>query len=61
MLLQCAAIVAIFLSLRYATIPTWLLWTRSGLIWGAILLTIVSGIEYVLMVIRVSKAAEVSK
>lgn len=58
MLVQCAAIVAVFLSLMTASVPTWLFWTRGVLVWLAILLTVLSGLEYIWLVVRSSNAAE---
>lgn len=58
MLVQCAAIVAVFLSLMTATIPTWLFWARSVLIWLAIILTVLSGLEYIWLVVRTSNSEE---
>lgn len=55
MLLQCAAIVAVFLSLIYQSMPAWLEWSRLVLIWSAIVLTIVSGLEYVWLVLKASR------
>jgi CDP-diacylglycerol--glycerol-3-phosphate 3-phosphatidyltransferase len=52
MLVQCAAIVAVFLSLMTTPIPTWLYWTRGILIWLALLLTVLSGLEYIWLVVR---------
>lgn len=58
MVLQCAAVVACLLTLIYGnSSPTWMLWTRTCLIWGAVGLTIVSGIEYILLAIRSGKAS----
>ncbi len=55
MVLQCAAIIAIFISLFYAQVPLWLIWARAICIWGAVLLTILSGIEYVVLVVKALK------
>lgn len=56
MVLQCAAVVACLLTLHYAqTSPTWLLWGRWIAIWGAVLLTIISGVEYIMLAIRSNK------
>ncbi len=57
MVLQCAAIVAIFLSLIFSPCPSWLLWTRLILVWGALILTVVSGVEYVMLVIKSQKSS----
>lgn len=56
MVLQCAAVVACLLTLIYqADSPTWMLWGRFISIWGAVLLTIVSGVEYIILAVRNSK------
>jgi CDP-diacylglycerol--glycerol-3-phosphate 3-phosphatidyltransferase len=53
MVLQCAAVIASLLYLRMQPeVPTWLKFGLPICIWGSILLTVVSGIQYVLMVIR---------
>ncbi len=49
-LVQCAAIVA-SLWLLHAPQP-WLQWTTLGLAWGAVLITIASGLDYVVQAIR---------
>jgi CDP-diacylglycerol--glycerol-3-phosphate 3-phosphatidyltransferase len=58
MVLQCAAVVACLLTLIYVNdTPDWLLWTRAVLIWGAVGLTVISGIEYILLAIRSGKTS----
>jgi CDP-diacylglycerol--glycerol-3-phosphate 3-phosphatidyltransferase len=52
MVAQCAAVVAVMLQLGSIAPPAWLAWTSLGLLWTAIILTIVSGVEYVLLVVR---------
>jgi CDP-diacylglycerol---glycerol-3-phosphate 3-phosphatidyltransferase len=52
MVLQCAAVVAVLWQLMYTTPSFYLVWTTLFLVYGAILLTILSGLEYVLLVIR---------
>jgi CDP-diacylglycerol---glycerol-3-phosphate 3-phosphatidyltransferase len=52
MVLQCAAVVSVLIELQYAAPPVWLHWTSVLLVWGAIALTILSGLEYVLLVVR---------
>jgi CDP-diacylglycerol--glycerol-3-phosphate 3-phosphatidyltransferase len=61
MVLQCAAIIAALVRLSYPNVagttwaqtpPDWLTWTVMGLAWTAVLLTIYSGIEYVLAAAR---------
>lgn len=57
MVLQCAAVVACLLTLIYATeSPDWLLWIRVISIWGAVLLTVISGVEYMILAARSSKS-----
>ena len=48
MVLQCAAVIAVLLQLIY-TESSWLPWTSLGLLWGAILLTVYSGFDYVVI------------
>ncbi len=55
MVAQCAAVVAALLYLNYETPPPWLNWTTQILLWTSIVLTVVSGIEYVLVVVRSSR------
>ncbi len=55
MVAQCAAIVAILLSLRSSEPATWLLWTRFVLIYLAVLLTVLSAVEYLLVAYRIAK------
>lgn len=55
MVLQCAAIVSVMIELQFAAAPAWLHWTSLVLIWLAILLTIVSGLEYVMLVVKKPK------
>ena len=55
MVLQCGAIIAILVSLRVEIIPPWLYWTRGIFIWSAVLLTVLSGLEYVVLVVRAMK------
>ncbi|MGI9471922.1 MAG: CDP-diacylglycerol--glycerol-3-phosphate 3-phosphatidyltransferase [Rubripirellula sp.] len=45
MVLQCAAVIAILLSLIYPAVEGWW-WTAQVLLWSAILLTVYSGIDY---------------
>jgi CDP-diacylglycerol--glycerol-3-phosphate 3-phosphatidyltransferase len=58
MVAQCAAVVAALLYLSYESVPDWLGLTTSILLWSAVLLTVVSGIEYVLVVIRSARNPE---
>ena len=64
MVLQCAAAVAVLVRLSYVDVagtawrevpPDWLSWTVSGLVWGAVVLTIYSGIEYILAAMRLMR------
>lgn len=52
MVAQCAAVIAILLCLMQDVPPTWLLWTRWLSIWSAVVLTVLSGLEYVMVVVR---------
>jgi len=54
MVAQCAAVVSVLIELQYQTAPAWLHWSSVGLVWLAILLTIFSGLEYVLLVLKKS-------
>lgn len=57
MVLQCAAVVACLLTLIYQKeAPPWMLWGRFVSIWGAVILTIVSGVEYMILAARSSKS-----
>ena len=57
MVLQCAAVaVALWCLIEQSPGPLWL-WLRSGTLWAAIVLTVLSGIEYVLLVVRAPKPA----
>jgi CDP-diacylglycerol--glycerol-3-phosphate 3-phosphatidyltransferase len=50
MVAQCVAVVAVLWSLTYATPPgppDWLHWTAVATLWGAIALTVYSGLEYI--------------
>ena len=48
MVLQCAAVIAILLSLIYPSV-TWISYAAPTLLWAAILLTVYSGYEYVMV------------
>jgi CDP-diacylglycerol--glycerol-3-phosphate 3-phosphatidyltransferase len=61
MVLQSAAVIASLVRLSYLDVagtdwtevpPDWMTWTVIGLVWAAILLTVYSGIEYVLAAVR---------
>lgn len=58
MLLQCAAIVSSMLSLHSEANDSWLVQVNNILIWLAIVLTILSGIDYVVKAIRLSQQPE---
>jgi CDP-diacylglycerol--glycerol-3-phosphate 3-phosphatidyltransferase len=50
MVAQCVAVVAVLWSLTYPTPPgppAWLHWTAVATLWGAIALTVYSGLEYI--------------
>jgi CDP-diacylglycerol---glycerol-3-phosphate 3-phosphatidyltransferase len=64
MVLQSAAVIAALVRLSYVDIagtawqevpPDWLTWTVVGLVWGAILLTIYSGVEYIFAAMRLMR------
>lgn len=52
MVAQCAAIVSVLIELQFQKAPSWLHTTSLITVWMAILLTVVSGIEYVMLVVR---------
>ena len=52
MVAQCGAIVSVLFELQYVTAPAWLHWTSIALVWLAILLTVLSGLEYVLLMVK---------
>ena len=49
MVAQCAAIVVVLIELQYLTVPVWLHWTSIAFVWLAIVLTVLSGMEYVML------------
>lgn len=51
MVAQCAAVVAVLLCLMRPadSIPDWLNWARTISIWSAVILTVLSGLEYVIV------------
>ena len=55
MVAQCVAIVSVMIELMYSTVPAWLHWTSVLLVWIAIILTVVSGLEYVMLVVKKSQ------
>lgn len=59
MVLQCAAIVAVLLQLCLSSpTPAWLTIAIPVLLWGMLALTIGSAVEYVMLVIRGSRASK---
>jgi CDP-diacylglycerol--glycerol-3-phosphate 3-phosphatidyltransferase len=56
MVLQCVAVSAALVSLLYhhtaTPVPSWLWWLSFTASWGAVLLTLYSGFEYVLVALR---------
>lgn len=56
MVLQCAAVVFVLLKLHLGTLSTSGNFGLLAVVWSAIALTIVSGIEYVLIVVRKSSS-----
>lgn len=57
MVLQCAAVIATLLYLRaLPEIPDWLKALVPICIWGSILLTVLSAIEYILVIVRNKKS-----
>ena len=61
MVLQCIAGVAVLLCLMMDPLPRWLDITRTVSVWAAILLTLFSGLDYVLIAGRALKAPSVDK
>ena len=57
MVAQCAAVVASLWLISSDPRPDWLSWTTWAILWIAILLTVVSAIEYVMLVVRANSAA----
>ncbi|WDQ17303.1 CDP-diacylglycerol--glycerol-3-phosphate 3-phosphatidyltransferase [Rhodopirellula sp. P2] len=56
MVLQCAAVVAVLLTYIVTPLPLWLSWTTWVLLWGAIGLTVYSGVDYTLIAARVMQS-----
>ncbi len=52
MVLQCAAIVSAMIQLNLTVVPYWLAWTTWLLILSSLALTLVSGLQYVWIVVR---------
>ena len=58
MVLQCAAVVAILLSLSSDVLPAWIRPTSQALLWSAIALTIYSGIDYVVLATKAMRSSK---
>lgn len=54
MLVQCAAVVACLLMLRYPS-QLWLVWANLLLLWAAVAITVGSGVDYVQQAIKLSR------
>ncbi len=52
MVAQCGAVVSVLIELQYTTPPGWLHVSSIGLVWLAIVLTVLSGAEYVVLVLK---------
>lgn len=60
MVAQCGAVVAALLFLSNETPPAWLSWMTHILLWTSVVLTVVSAIEYVLVVVRGARSSDAS-
>ena len=66
MVLQCSAVVLCLYTLTYLglrgadSLPRWLEWTRDVTLWGAIDLTLYSGIEYILRAVDIARRLSLS-
>jgi len=66
MVFQCAAVVASLLALRRlhapeisaSPLPNWLYWTLHGSVWLAVILTVYSGLEYIVAAARMISRKE---
>jgi CDP-diacylglycerol--glycerol-3-phosphate 3-phosphatidyltransferase len=56
MVVQCAAVVAVLLSFVVEPLPAWLSMTTLALLWGAIAITVYSGVDYSLIAARVMQS-----
>jgi len=55
MVLQCAAVVAVLWGFLQTPVAPWLDWATFVLLWGAILLTVYSGLDYAIIAARVMR------
>ena len=61
MVLQCGAVIASLvrlISMADTAAPAWMTWTVDLFTWSAVLLTIYSGVEYILAAIRIFRGLE---
>jgi CDP-diacylglycerol--glycerol-3-phosphate 3-phosphatidyltransferase len=63
MVFQCAAVVASLLALRHLVevspaLPAWLYWTLHVSVWLAVILTVYSGLEYIVAAARILSRRE---
>lgn len=58
MVVQCAAVVAVLLSIVIDPVPSWLEITSLLFLWAAILITVYSGLDYSLVAAKVMQSAE---
>ncbi|MEM9365176.1 MAG: CDP-diacylglycerol--glycerol-3-phosphate 3-phosphatidyltransferase [Planctomycetota bacterium] len=56
MVVQCAAVVAVLLTFLLLPNPTWLVWVTPLLLWGAIFITVYSGVDYSLIAAKVLRS-----
>lgn len=54
-LFQCIAVVACLILVSQATPPAWLFWTSRIALWLAVITTIASGVDYVLLVLQIAR------
>ena len=57
MLFQCVAVVACLILVSQSAPPSWMRWFTSIALWSAIVLTIASGIDYIVLAVRLSRGA----
>ncbi len=58
MVVQCAAVVAVLLTYVVEPVPAWMSMTTIALLWGAIVITVYSGVDYSLIAARVMNAEQ---